>query len=175
MFLNIAKVIEIWVKVFKTGLSKICRRQSFTSNFLKAVFHKFDLVQSWISWHICNNNLSAQKIPTDNTFHQTLSQIYTCIKWWIDDAGILQMVSGVNLKLKRYEICTILFTQFSRLRTPYEQCYVSLSSSIHRKMWTSVNVHRFLLSFASDSHLQQAIHIARNVSTFTAQKHEVFH
>ena len=48
-----------WVKVFKNGPSKICGRQPLkylkwydhiTSNILKAVFHKFYLVHSWISW-----------------------------------------------------------------------------------------------------------------------------
>ena len=37
----------IWVKVFKNGPSKIYGRQ-----FLKAVFHKFYLVHSWIPWTI---------------------------------------------------------------------------------------------------------------------------
>ena len=49
---------HIWDKVFKNGLNKICGSQPLTnlkgydllksSNFLKAVFRKFDLVHSWI-------------------------------------------------------------------------------------------------------------------------------
>ena len=44
-----------WVKVFKNGPNKICGRQPLknlkcTSNFLKAVFHKFNLIHSWILW-----------------------------------------------------------------------------------------------------------------------------
>ena len=45
-----------WVKVFKNGPSKICGWQPlknlkwYTSNILKAVFHKFYLVHSWIRW-----------------------------------------------------------------------------------------------------------------------------
>ena len=47
----------IWDKVFKSEPSKLCGRQPFKSlrgygpysfNFLKAVFHKFYLVHSWI-------------------------------------------------------------------------------------------------------------------------------
>ena len=56
-------------KILKNGPSKICGRQSlknfkryglpyhFTSNFLKAVFHKFYMLNSWIlcpiSWILC--------------------------------------------------------------------------------------------------------------------------
>ena len=61
----------IWVKVFKIGPIKVCRRQplknlwsdmiclsrpyhfKFTSNFWKDVIHKFYLVHSWIPWPIC--------------------------------------------------------------------------------------------------------------------------
>ena len=47
-------VSRTWVshiphKVFKNGSSKICH---IISNFLKAVFHKFFLVHSWIHWPI---------------------------------------------------------------------------------------------------------------------------
>ena len=62
-------VYHILVKVFKNGPSKICGRQAsntlkwyglpsrsyhnhITSNFSKAVFHKFHLVNSWIPWPI---------------------------------------------------------------------------------------------------------------------------
>ena len=51
--------MSIWDKVFKNGPNEICRRQPLknlmclvcladhiTSNFLKAVFHKFHLVHS---------------------------------------------------------------------------------------------------------------------------------
>ena len=45
----------LWDKVLKNGPDKICGRQPLkklkgyiTSNFLKAVFHKFHLVHSWI-------------------------------------------------------------------------------------------------------------------------------
>ena len=41
--------IVVWYKVFKNGPIKICERQS-----LKAVFHKFYLVHSWIPWPICS-------------------------------------------------------------------------------------------------------------------------
>ena len=67
------------VKVFKNGPSKICGRQPFkkfevlwsasadhiTSDFLKAVFHKFYLVYSWIHWPKNNSNLyfHLDKIP----------------------------------------------------------------------------------------------------------------
>ena len=34
-------------KVLKNESSKICGRKAFTSNFLKAVFHKFYLAHSW--------------------------------------------------------------------------------------------------------------------------------
>ena len=43
---------SIWGKVFKYGRSKLCERQpskilkDIYSNFLKVVFHKFDLVHS---------------------------------------------------------------------------------------------------------------------------------
>ena len=40
-------VINKWVQVFKNGPSKICG-DHIPSNFLKAVFHKFYLVHSWI-------------------------------------------------------------------------------------------------------------------------------
>ena len=49
----------IWDKVFKNGPSKICGRQPLKS-FLKAVFHKFYLVQSWIlcpTWDWSRNTL----------------------------------------------------------------------------------------------------------------------
>ena len=42
---------HVWVNVFKNDPSKICGR-NFTSKFLKAVFHKFCLVHSWIPWPI---------------------------------------------------------------------------------------------------------------------------
>ena len=52
----------IWVKVFKNGPSRICGRQPLkylkwydyhiASKFLKAVFHKFQLVHFWMSWPI---------------------------------------------------------------------------------------------------------------------------
>ena len=59
-----AKLSLIWVKVFKNGPSKNCEGQPLKnlkwygllrqtiSNFLKTVFHKFYLVQSWIPWPI---------------------------------------------------------------------------------------------------------------------------
>ena len=37
----IADFENIWDKIFKNGPSKICGRQPITSDFLKAVFHKF--------------------------------------------------------------------------------------------------------------------------------------
>ena len=48
-------VTNEWVKVFKNATNKICGRQpltiwSITSNYLKAVSHKFYLVHSWIPW-----------------------------------------------------------------------------------------------------------------------------
>ena len=54
--LRLCFIFYKWDKVFKNGPNKICRRQSLkslkfkleTSNFLKAVFHKFYLVHSWI-------------------------------------------------------------------------------------------------------------------------------
>ena len=59
---------SIWVKVFKNVPSKICGRQplknlkwyglqadQISSNLLKAVFHKFYLVDSWIPWPIWYN------------------------------------------------------------------------------------------------------------------------
>ena len=52
-----------WIKTFKNGPNKICGRQPLknrsdmvclsTSNLLKAVFHKFYLVHSWIPWPKC--------------------------------------------------------------------------------------------------------------------------
>ena len=59
------KSILMWDKVFKNGPSKICERQPLKnlnrygllwvdvipSNFLKAVFHKFDLVYSFTLLH----------------------------------------------------------------------------------------------------------------------------
>ena len=51
---------HIWDKVFKNEPSEICGRQ-LSSNFLKAVFHKFHLVHSWILcpiyWKTCLNLL----------------------------------------------------------------------------------------------------------------------
>ena len=57
--------IIIWDKVFKNGASEICGRQPLknlkwyclladhiTSNFLRAVFHKFHLLHSWILCHL---------------------------------------------------------------------------------------------------------------------------
>ena len=46
---------DTWVKLFKDGPSKICGRQPLTyfpSSSLKAVFHKFYLVYSWILSHM---------------------------------------------------------------------------------------------------------------------------
>ena len=53
---------KIWFKVFKNRPNKICERQSLKNlkwyglpnqnNFLKAFFHKFYLVHSWIPWPI---------------------------------------------------------------------------------------------------------------------------
>ena len=52
---------SLWVQVFNNGPSKVCGRQplkiwrdmvGFPSKFLKAVFHKFYLVHSWI---LCPN------------------------------------------------------------------------------------------------------------------------
>ena len=48
--------INIWVKVFKNGPSKIFGRQPLKNLKWygeKAVFHKFYLVHSWIPWPIC--------------------------------------------------------------------------------------------------------------------------
>ena len=45
-----------WNKVFKNGPSKICGRQPLKNlkwNVLKAVFHEFYLVHSWMPWPIC--------------------------------------------------------------------------------------------------------------------------
>ena len=53
---------DTWVKVFKNGPSKICVKKlkwyGHFKNFLKAVFHKFYLVHSWIpgptwSFEVC--------------------------------------------------------------------------------------------------------------------------
>ena len=48
----------IWVKVFKNGPNKICGRQPLKNlkwyGLLKAAFHKFYLVYSWIPWLIFN-------------------------------------------------------------------------------------------------------------------------
>ena len=41
-------IITIWNKVFKNGPSKFVEADHISSNFLKAVFHKFYLVHSWI-------------------------------------------------------------------------------------------------------------------------------
>ena len=51
MWINSQIKRNIWVKVFKNGPSKICGRQplknlKITSDFLKAVFHKFDFFHS---------------------------------------------------------------------------------------------------------------------------------
>ena len=59
---------EIWDKVFKHGLSKFCGRQTLkslkgyslladniSSNFLKAVFSKIYLVDSWMLCLICDH------------------------------------------------------------------------------------------------------------------------
>ena len=43
-----------WDKVFKNGPSKTCGRQPLKS--LKAAFHKFYLVHSWIICHICKTS-----------------------------------------------------------------------------------------------------------------------
>ena len=50
---------NIWDKIFKNGPSKVCGRQPLknlkcSSDFLKAVFHKFYLVHSWVFCPICS-------------------------------------------------------------------------------------------------------------------------
>ena len=50
--MNCTKNTNNWVKVFKNGPSKICGRQPL-SNLLKAVFHNFYLISSWIPWPNC--------------------------------------------------------------------------------------------------------------------------
>ena len=70
-------VVNIWVKVFKNGASKIRGRQPpkkfeviwfasadyITSSFLKAVFHKFYLLHFWIPWLLSISSNYDSLIP----------------------------------------------------------------------------------------------------------------
>ena len=64
--MKVIPYLEIWVKVFEDRLSKICEGQPLKKLnwFLKAVFHKFYLVHSWIIWSICHVVLDILKILT---------------------------------------------------------------------------------------------------------------
>ena len=68
---------NIWVKIVKNELSKICRRQplknlnwyglprrTISLQFFKAVFHKFYKVHSWIPWPIYSSFESENCYPT---------------------------------------------------------------------------------------------------------------
>ena len=82
----------MWDKVFKNGPSKICGRQSLKnlngfsllkadhdpSNFLKAVFHKFYLVHSWILCLICT--CMSMKLNKKRKF-------YDCFWFFRDELG----------------------------------------------------------------------------------------
>ena len=72
--------INIWVKVFKNGPSKIRGRQP---NFVKAVFHKFYLVHSWILCLICfycPQTSSSSKLTV--TVQKTLRVIFFFFCCW---------------------------------------------------------------------------------------------
>ena len=108
-----------------------------------------------------------------------LSLTYCSIKEWRTNLKVVKNLLLHSMVNRWCRHCTVkikeirdlrsagfLFRQFSCLKTPFEQCHVSVSSFIRRKMRSSVNVKRFRLSFAWDSHLQQAIHNTRNKTTF---------
>ena len=75
----------IRVKVFKNGPSKICGRQPLknwsdmvTSNFLKAVFHKFYSVHSWIPWSIYSYKCIKNSRNSHRSFFFTAESPLRC-------------------------------------------------------------------------------------------------
>ena len=85
------KSTHIWIKVFKNGPSKICGRQPLLRHTisvhitLKAVFHEFFLVHSWIPWPIYKYILKpsvmcTQQLPVLQCITRPLQEIFnTCV------------------------------------------------------------------------------------------------
>ena len=84
-------------------------------------------------WHMQKGNLFT-KIFADKLLQQKIPHNYSCIihciKWWIDNASIMQMVSGVCLRTKwcqwMYASDAFFFKQLLCLKTPFEQGHVPL-------------------------------------------------
>ena len=100
--------IRIWVKVFKSGPSKISGRQPIRNlkwydllrqtNFLKAVFHKFYLIHSWILCLIYSCQLSGFPnvnfaLLTRKQPHQTLMAQFDIV---LDSEGYQELHSRVE-------------------------------------------------------------------------------
>ena len=84
---------NIWDKVFKNGLSKICRRLLFRNlngygllpvfrlntelYFLKTVFHKFYLVHSWI---LCSIYSAKMKIVAIEHLNSLILHVVLCVR-----------------------------------------------------------------------------------------------
>lgn len=86
-----------------------------------------------------------------------LLQIYSwtihCKKWQMDNTGMVQIIIFVQ--------AIFMFENAIWKR------HLPFSSVNYIKLWISVNVKRFLLRFAWNSHLQKTINDAMNVSAFT--------
>ena len=108
---RVRKTKMIWVKVFKNGASKICGRQPLknlkwhdllSSNFLKAVFHKFYLVHSWILCPIYLECFQTQDISkhANTPIESTLILETVALKWHFANFSVLQSFSCSDLVTK---------------------------------------------------------------------------
>ena len=98
---------DIWDKVFKSiqkfvedGFQKIW--SDITSNFLKAVFHKFYLVHSWISWLKSPIKALKSLFNVCLTFYNSLrSKREFCI-WYVKDNPEVVFIPEYNLIFSQY-------------------------------------------------------------------------
>ena len=116
-FLRLWEVFMIWVQVFKNGPSKICGRQRLKSLkgysllkqtislqiFLRAVFHKFYLVHSWILWLISKSILATFNLCVRIRGYEMLLFRRTLRTYWMNNPWkVLQnSKEDTTLKLQR--------------------------------------------------------------------------
>ena len=115
------------------------------------------------------------KISANNPLFQILSQIYSYIinriNWWMDNTDTVYIVIRVWLRTKRYQRIYASnmhdFVQFLCLKFHLNSvmCHSQVSP---KETSTSISVTRFLLCFAWNWHLLQAIHEA--ISTIYCQE-----
>ena len=130
-------------------------------------FFKFCISNRLLSKLMKWRDTVVTKIPTDNPFYQALSQRHSCIKWWTNNANITKMTKGWqqgDVYGCVHQICS--FHVHKIVQTISIWTFYLFSSSSQGKMWTIGNVKRFLLCFAWDSYLQQAVHDIIYVSPF---------